>query len=78
MKVAFQDDSFAFVRNLGFMYYGGADLGEMIATARRITEGDFESWNREWNILADRVRARGSGAAVTYWAQARRAARPAT
>lgn len=29
------------VRNLGFMYYGGSDLGEMIATAERITEGDL-------------------------------------
>ncbi len=32
MKVAFKDESFAFefVRNLGFMYYGGSDLGEMV------------------------------------------------
>ena len=51
MKVSFKDESFAFefVRNLGFMYYGGSDLGEMIATAGRITEGDFESWFREWD-----------------------------
>ena len=46
MKVAFKDDSFAFefVRNLGFSYYGGSDVGEMMATGGRITEGDFESW----------------------------------
>jgi hypothetical protein len=46
MKVAFKDESFAFefVRNLGFMYYGGSDLGEMMATAGQIKEGDFESW----------------------------------
>jgi hypothetical protein len=34
MKVAFKDDSFAFefVRNLGFVYYGGSDVGEMMAS----------------------------------------------
>lgn len=60
MKVAFKDDSFAFefVRNLGFMYYGGADLGEMIATAGEIVEGDFESWFAGWNRRAERVLAR--------------------
>ena len=60
MKVAFKDDSFAFefVRNLGFMYYGGADLGEMMATAGRIKEGDFESWITEWDKLAHRILSR--------------------
>ena len=60
MKVAFQDESFAFefVRNLGFTYYGGADIGEMMATAQRIKEGDVESWFQEWNALARRVNAR--------------------
>ncbi|MDR6955445.1 dienelactone hydrolase [Ancylobacter sp. 3268] len=60
MKVAFKDDSFAFefVRNLGFMYYGGSDLGEMIATAREVVEGDFESWFTAWNRRAQRVLAR--------------------
>lgn len=60
MKVSFNDKSFAFefVRNLGFMYYGGSDLGEMIATAERITEGDFESWFTEWDKLGRRVLAR--------------------
>ena len=61
MKVAFKnDDSFAFefVRNLGFMYYGGADLGEMMATAERIAEGDLENWFTEWDALAHRILAR--------------------
>ncbi len=60
MKVAFKDDSFAFefVRNLGFTYYGGADLGEMIATAQTITEGDFESWFAEWDKRARRILGR--------------------
>src|ERR1700677_5098354 len=60
MKVSFNDTSFAFefVRNLGFMYYGGSDLGEMIATAGQIKEGDFESWFIEWNTLARRILSR--------------------
>ncbi len=60
MKVAFKDDSFAFefVRNLGFTYYGGADIGEMMATAERIEEGDFESWFAQWDKLARRIVSR--------------------
>ena len=60
MKVAFNDESFAFefVRNLGFIYYGGSDLGEMMATAGKIKEGDFESWFTEWDKLARRILSR--------------------
>ena len=60
MKVAFKDESFAFefVRNLGFTYYGGADIGEMIAASGRIEEGDFESWFTEWDKLAQRILSR--------------------
>ena len=60
MQVAFEDNSFAFefVRNFGFTYYGGADIGEMMAVAGRITEGDFESWFAEWDKLAQRIRSR--------------------
>ena len=60
MKVAFEDESFAFefIRNLGFVYYGGSDIGEMVATAGRIKEGDFESWFAEWDKLARRILAR--------------------
>ncbi|MDE1177002.1 MAG: alpha/beta fold hydrolase [Edaphobacter sp.] len=60
MKVAFKDESFAFefIRNLGFTYYGGADIGEMMAAAGRIEEGDFESWSKEWSTLAQRILSR--------------------
>lgn len=60
MKVAFKDEHFAFefVRNLGFMYYGGADLGEMMVTAEQIVEGDFESWFTAWDKRACRILAR--------------------
>jgi hypothetical protein len=62
MKVAFKDDSFAFefVRNLGFVYYGGSDVGEMMAAAGRITEGDFESWFTERDKLARRILSRAN------------------
>jgi pimeloyl-ACP methyl ester carboxylesterase len=39
---------FEFIRALGASTGGGADIGECIDTARRITEGDNESWYREW------------------------------
>jgi hypothetical protein len=60
MKITFEDNSFAFefVRNLGGMYYRGADLGEMVATAGRIEEGNFESWFTEWDKLANRILSR--------------------
>jgi pimeloyl-ACP methyl ester carboxylesterase len=61
MKVAFSNDesfAFEFVRNLGFMYYGGSDLGEMIATAGLIKEGDEESWYTEFDKLARRILSR--------------------
>ena len=60
MKLAFEDESFAFefVRNLGFTYYGGADIGEMFATAARIKEGDFESWFTEWDKRARKTLSR--------------------
>ena len=60
MIVAFKDKSFAFefVRNLGFTYYGGAEIGEMMATVPEIVEGDFESWFTGWDKRAKRVLAR--------------------
>jgi pimeloyl-ACP methyl ester carboxylesterase len=42
-------------RALGYAEYGGAELGECFATAQRITNGDTESWYREWLATADRV-----------------------
>jgi len=60
MKVGFKDDSFAFelVRNLGFVYYGGSDIGELFATAENITEGDFDSWYENWHNRGERVLGR--------------------
>ncbi len=37
--------------------YGGADLGEVIATSRAIRRGDDDSWLRAWRATAQRVHA---------------------
>lgn len=53
----FSDKSytFEFIRALGNAPGGGSDIGECIATARGIRDGDDESWYREWMRTADRV-----------------------
>ncbi|WP_197373836.1 alpha/beta hydrolase family protein [Mycolicibacterium baixiangningiae] len=53
------DESFSFetLRAVGYTVYGGADIGEVITTAERITPMDWESWYREWRGLADRIAA---------------------
>ena len=58
MHVVFEtDESFSFetLRALGYAAYGGADVGEVLTAAQRITPGDGESWYREWRALAGRV-----------------------
>jgi pimeloyl-ACP methyl ester carboxylesterase len=42
-------------RALGHAAYGGADTGEVLVTAQRITAGDYDSWHDEWLALADRI-----------------------
>ncbi|ANP51364.1 alpha-beta hydrolase superfamily lysophospholipase [Streptomyces griseochromogenes] len=43
------------LRSFGHIAYGGADFGEVVATSRRITEGDYGSWHDEWLTTADRL-----------------------
>ncbi len=59
MKLTFKDQTFSFelLRAIGYAPYGGADLGECLATAARIKEGDLESWHAEWLRTAERIRA---------------------
>jgi hypothetical protein len=47
MKFLFDDESFSFktLRTAGFAVYGGADLGEVLATARDIREDDETTWH---------------------------------
>lgn len=60
----FKDPSFSFqfLRALTAMSYGGADFGECVETAKRITEGDMESWCREWTATAERIKGMGDDA----------------
>jgi alpha-beta hydrolase superfamily lysophospholipase len=57
MKVHFEDRRFSFqlLRVLGQAVQRGSDVGECLATAQRIREGDFESWHGEWQKTARRM-----------------------
>lgn len=44
---------FELQRTMGQVAYGAAELGECLATARRIVEGDVDSWHDEWFDTAD-------------------------
>lgn len=61
MKFLFEDESFSFeaLRTAGFANYGGAELGEVLATVRGIPEADEVAWHREWKATAERVDALG-------------------
>ncbi|MEV8633300.1 alpha/beta hydrolase [Streptosporangium sp. NPDC051023] len=45
------------LRSFGHITYGGADFGEVVMTAQRIVESDYDSWHDEWLATADRVAA---------------------
>src|SRR5690242_5045787 len=64
MKFLFDDESFSFeaLRTARFTLYGGADLGEVLATARHIGEGDEAGWHRAWKASARRLQATGENA----------------
>lgn len=58
MKLVFNNPSFdaQLLRTISYTAFGGADISECIETARRIKEGDRESWYAGWLKTADRVR----------------------
>jgi alpha-beta hydrolase superfamily lysophospholipase len=61
----FYDDegmNFAVLLGLGFVYHGIADAGETLATIQRVSEGDRDTWVREWRATADRLRDDGEAA----------------
>ena len=57
MKFLFEDEAFSFetLRTAGFTLYGGADLGEVLTTARHVGEGDEAGWHQAWKATAQRV-----------------------
>ena len=56
-NLIFKNNSFVFefIRTIGYSYEGGADIGECVSTARRIKDGDMQSWYDEWLKTANRV-----------------------
>jgi hypothetical protein len=58
-QLFFTDPGFEFeTRNiLGQVHYGCGDVGEVLATAAAITDGDDSSWVAHWQELARRVEA---------------------
>jgi dipeptidyl aminopeptidase/acylaminoacyl peptidase len=61
MELIFKDKQYSFqtLRTLGYAVSGGADVGEVLKTAYAITEGDDESWYREWLKTAEQQEKAG-------------------
>ncbi|MEO6061148.1 MAG: alpha/beta fold hydrolase [Thermoflexales bacterium] len=59
MKLHFTDQTFSFelLRTASYGLYGGSEIGEVLATAKQIREGDFESWHIAWQRTAARIEA---------------------
>jgi pimeloyl-ACP methyl ester carboxylesterase len=55
-RLAFQDAFFdaQLFRTMGHVTYGGAEIGECLATAAQIRDGDRESWYAGWTALGER------------------------
>lgn len=49
--------NFEFQLALGGVWYGCGDVGELLSTASRITDGDADSWCEQWTATADRLAA---------------------
>lgn len=66
MRFLFDNPSFSFetLRAIGYATYGGADIGEMVATAAKIPEGDESAWCNQWTALAERVEAAAKASAA--------------
>lgn len=45
------------VRAIGYAPYGGADFGDCVSTASRITKVDVDLWYQQWSATANRVHA---------------------
>jgi dienelactone hydrolase len=61
MKVLFDDPDFdgQLQRAMSYARHGGADPGECLATAAKVTAGDRDSWYAEWAAAARRLRQEG-------------------
>ncbi|MDO8185603.1 hypothetical protein Q5424_02210 [Conexibacter sp. JD483] len=61
-KFGDDDFQFGFEIALGATYRGAADVGEVLATAERIKNGDADAWVREWSATAGAAWAAAGGA----------------
>lgn len=57
MQFLFENPAFSYLtlRSVGYTATGAADIGEVVATAASITDGDTESWWKSWTQLGDRL-----------------------
>ncbi|MFF5476136.1 alpha/beta hydrolase family protein [Streptomyces sp. NPDC012935] len=64
MKFLFDDPAFDYqaLRTAGYADYGGAQLGEVVAVASRIPNGDTEAWRHQWASLAEGAHRLGTAA----------------
>src|SRR5579871_4947461 len=64
MRTQFVDEEFQFGLEiaLGAAYRQASDVGESLATADRIADGDADSWVNEWMATAERTEAAGAAA----------------
>lgn len=76
MTFAFRNEPFSFetLRAAGSAPYDGADLGEVLATARAIRNGNEKDWFRAWRDTADRVHRIAEGALADGHRRSARAA----
>jgi pimeloyl-ACP methyl ester carboxylesterase len=76
IMIAFRNRLFdgQLLRTIGHGTYGGAELGECLATAGRVIDGDRESWYRAWLQLADRTFAAAESSAVHGYRESARCA----
>src|SRR6185437_3064039 len=60
------DDLFTaqLLRTIGYAPYGGADIGECLAVAARISKVDLALWHSEWSALASATHERAEESAA--------------
>lgn len=66
--------SYETLRVVAYTPYDGADVGEVLATVGRITEGDWESWHAGWLALGSRIEGIASQARDAGHAESARVA----
>ncbi|URN03265.1 alpha/beta hydrolase [Actinomadura madurae] len=62
---------FEFMRTMGQTSYGAAEIGECLATAARIVDGDYDSWHDEWFDTAQWLFDRAAGTESQHKVSAR-------